>query len=97
METTLGQFIASKLPGSKLNEWDLAPRSFDFVIKHKAEGLDNDRLKSWVDEFFRLTHQKHNVDRYLTGTVGLDGKDYTLCITNHVSVKRISGTLIQES
>lgn len=91
---TLGVFIASKLQGGTVKEWDMAPQSFDFEIRHsEADGPSDSFLLSLVDEFFRSTNVKHEVSTDLIGPVSLDGRDYLLCITNVTRFKKVNGTL----
>ena len=90
---TLAAYIASKIPGARLDEWDMAPKSFDFKITHQEENLDSFRIKSLVEEFYRNNKRMCEIDDHLVGKVALDAGNYVISISNCSRTRAIRGTL----
>jgi len=90
---TPAAYIASKIPGARLDEWDMSPKSFDFKITHQEEKLDSSRIKQLVEEFYRNNKRKCEIDNHLTGLVTLDAGDYVISISNSSRTRAIRGTL----
>lgn len=89
----LGQFLASKLQSTQVKEWNLAPKSFDFEVRHNEKALKNSTLKAWIEEFFRHQNLQHEIDGNLSGVVITEQGDYAVCITASDYLKSIRGTL----
>ena len=95
MKQTCAQFLAEKLHGSSVREWDSAPQSFDFDVYYRSEDVSPELLRQWMLEFFeRQGYVDYTLDGNCNGRFVSEGRAYVVTITHSSEVQYIRGTFM---